>query len=401
MKTINLDYSAATPVDEKVLEAMIPYFTRHYGNPSSGHTLGEEPRQAVEEARDNVARLIGLKEAGKNQIVFTASASEANNLAVKGIVAAGKRKGNRIITSAIEHFSILNQLKSLEKEGYDIVRLPVDSNGLVDPENLAEALDDQTILVSIQAANPEIGTIQPLEKLAAITREKGVPFHTDAAAAAGWIPLDVEKLGVDMLSLAGDQFYGPKGSGALFVRRGVRLRPLIEGGTQEKGLRAGTENVPAIVGLGEAARLAQQYLEERAQKAASFRDALQESLFKEVPHLHLNGHPEQRSPRNLNVSVEFVEGEALLMRLNMAGIYVSSGSSCTSQALKSSHVLEATGLPPELAQGSLLLVPGLDSREEDIPYITEQLAEVAGLLRNMSPLYHQYLKEGKNNANVQ
>lgn len=401
MKTINLDYTAAAPVDEAVLEAMIPYFREHYGNPSSGHALGEKPREALEEAREKVGRLIGAEIPGKDQIIFTASASEANNLALKGIIAAGKKKGNRIITSTIEHFSILNQLKSLEKEGYDIVRLPVDGYGLVDPDQLEEAITDQTILISIQVANPEIGTIQPIEKLAALAHEKGVPFHTDAAAAAGWIPIDVEKTGVDMLSLAGDQFYGPKGSGALFVRKGIRLRPLIEGGIQEKGLRAGTENVPAIVGLGEAARLAHQSLAERAEKVASFRNQLKEALFKEIPHLHLNGHPDNRLPRNLNVSVEFVEGEALLMRLNMAGIYVSSGSSCTSQALKSSHVLEAIGVPPELAQGSLLLAPGRESREEDIPYITEQLAQVAELLRKMSPLYHQYLKEGKNNANVQ
>ncbi len=401
MKAINLDYSAATPVDEAVLQEMLPYFTEHYGNPSSGHTLGEKPREALEEARSKVGRLIGAEEPGKNQIIFTASSSEANNLAVKGIIAAGKKKGNQIITSAIEHFSILNQLKGLEKEGYEIIRLPVDKYGLIAPGLLEEAISDQTILISIQAANPEIGTIQPIDELAALARKNEIPFHTDAAAAAGGIALDVDRMGVDMLSLAGDQFYGPKGSGALFVRRGVRLRPLIEGGIQEKGLRAGTENVPAIVGLGEAARLAYETLEERAEKVAYFRDQLKESLFNEIPHLHLNGHPEKRLPRNLNISVEFVEGEALLMRLNMAGIYVSSGSSCTSQALKSSHVLEAIGLPPELAQGSLLLAPDRENRIEDIPYITEQMAQVAGLLRNMSPLYHQYLKEEKKNANLQ
>ena len=401
MKTVNLDYTAATPVDEKVLETMLPFFREHFGNPSSGHSLGEIPREALEEARVKVGRLIGAEESGKDKIIFTASASESNNLAVKGIVAAGKRKGNRIITSAIEHFSILNQLKSLEKEGFEVVKLPVDKYGLISPDQLKEAVNDQTILVSIQAANTEIGTIQPLKELAAIAKDQGIPFHSDATAAAGWIPLNVEQLGVDMLSLAGDQFYGPKGSGALFVRRGVRLKPLIEGGIQEKGLRAGTENVPVIVGLGEAARLAHNSMSERSEQVASFRDKLKESLFNEVPHLHLNGHPEKRLPWNLNVSVEFVEGEALLMRLNMEGIYVSSGSSCTSQALKSSHVLDAIGLPPELAQGSLLLAAGLKSREEDIPYITEKMAEVASLLRMMSPLYHQYLKEAKNNANVQ
>ena len=400
MKEINLDYAAATPVDEKVLEAMLPFFTEHYGNPSSGHNLGEKPRQALEEARSEVGRLIGIEEPGKEKIIFTASASEANNLAIKGIVTAGKRRGNRIITSAIEHFSILNQLRSLEKEGYEIVKLPVDESGLVSPGQLKEALNDQTILVSIQVANTEIGTIQPIKELVAIATEQEIPFHSDATAAAGWIPLNVEALGVDMLTLAGDQLYGPKGAGALFVKRGVRLRPLIEGGIQEQGLRAGTENVPAIVGFGEAARLAYTHLQKRSEQVASFRDKLKESLFKEIPHLHLNGHPEKRLPWNLNISVEFVEGEALLMRLNMEGIYVSSGSSCTSQALKSSHVLDAIGSPPELAQGSLLLAAGLKSREEDIPGITEKMSEVASLLRKMSPLYHQYLKEAQNNANV-
>ncbi len=395
MKTVNLDYAAAAPLDKSVLEAMIPYFTEHYGNPSSGHTLGEKPRKAIEKARENVGRLIGSE--AKN-IIFTASASEANNLAVKGLVRAGKKKGDHIITSGVEHFSILNQLKGLEKEGYRVTRLPVDSYGSVDPAQLEAAITDQTILVTIQAANPEIGTIQPLEELAAIAGAHDIPFHTDAAAAAGWIPIDVEKSGIDLLSLAGDQFYGPKGSGALYVRRGIRLMPLVEGGIQEKGLRAGTENVPAIVGLGEAAKAALETMEERAAKAVEMRDRLKESIFDAIPNLHLNGHPEKRLPRNLNVSVSFVEGEALLMRLQMAGIYVSSGSSCTSQVLKSSHVLTAIGVSPELAQGSLQLTLGPESSPEDIPYITENLAEITTLLRNMSPLYHQYLKEGKNNA---
>ncbi len=401
MKTINLDYTAAAPVDQSVLQAMTPFFTEHYGNPSSGHALGEKPRHALEDARENVGLLIGAEGADEKQIIFTASASEANNLAIKGLAAANKKKGNHIISSSIEHFSVLNQLKSLQKEGFEVTLLPVDRYGTVDPEKLAAAITDQTILISIQTANPEIGTVQPVEELISVARENDIPFHTDAAAAAGWIPIDVKKTGVDMLSMAGDQFYGPKGSAALFVRRGIRLRPLIEGGIQEKGLRAGTENVPAIVGLGEAARLAYQSLYKRSQKVSVIRDLLKDSLFKKIPHLHLNGHPEKRLPHNLNISVEFVEGEALLMRLNMDGIYVSSGSSCTSQALKSSHVLGALSLPPELAQGSLLFTLGKESSKEDIPYITEKLAQVSGLLRNMSPLYHQHLKEGNDNARVQ
>ncbi len=395
MKTINLDYSAAAPLERSVLDAMLPFFTEHYGNPSSGHSLGEKPRKAIEEAREYVGQLIGSE--AKN-IVFTASASEANNLAIKGLVRAGKKKGNQIITSSVEHFSVLNQLKSLEKEGYKVTRLPVDRYGAIDPAQLEAAITEQTILISIQTANPEVGTIQPVEKLADLAREKEVPFHTDATAAAGWIELDVEKMNVDLLTLAGDQFYGPKGSGALYVRRGTRLMPLIEGGIQEKGLRAGTENVPAIVGLGEAAKVAFKTWQERAKNAFAISDQLKESLFNAIPNLYLNGHPENRLPRNLNISVSFVEGEALLMRLQMAGIYVSSGSSCTSQALKSSHVLTAMGVTPELAQGSLQLTVGPDSSLEDIPYITEQLNEIAVLLRNMSPLYHQYLKEGKINA---
>ncbi|MGM0688077.1 MAG: cysteine desulfurase family protein [Bacillota bacterium] len=398
MKEINLDYAAAAPVDRVVLDAMLPFFTEYYGNPSSGHRLAEKPRKALEEARKNAARLIGAQ---PGEIIFTASGSEANNLAIKGIAKAGKKKGNHIIASSIEHFSVLNQLKTLQKEGFNVTLLPVDQYGFVNPEQLAAEIRDETILVSVQLANPEIGTIQPIDRLTAVTREKGIPFHTDAAAAAGWIPIDVDKIGVDLLTMAGDQFYGPKGSGALYLRRGVRIGPVIEGGIQERGLRAGTENVAAAVGLGEAARLAYEAIPERPDTIAAIRDKLKDSLFESIPQLHLNGHPEKRLPHNLNISVEFVEGEALLMRLEMAGIYVSSGSSCTSQALKSSHVLTAIGVPPELAQGSLLLTLGVGSNVEDIPYIKEKLAQVTELLRNMSPLYHKYLKEGKNNARIQ
>lgn len=385
-------------MDPVVLEAMLPFFTEHYGNPSSGHRLGEKPKQALDEAREKVARLIGI---GSGDLIFTASASESNNLALKGVARALRKKGNHIISSAVEHFSVLNPLKTLEKEGFDVTLLPVDRFGLISPDDLAAAINDQTILVSIQTANPEIGTIQPIEKLTAVARKKDILFHTDAAAAAGWIPLNGNRSGVDMITLAGDQFYGPKGAAALYLRRGIRLAPLIEGGIQEKGRRAGTENVPAIVGLGEAARLAFEDMEERRSRVAAVRDALKKELFARVPHLQMNGHPDRRLPNNLNISVQFVEGEALLMRLNMAGIYVSSGSSCTSQALKSSHVLSAIGLPPELAQGSLLLAPGKDSSEKDVTCVAEQLAEVAELLRNMSPLYHKFLKEDNKNAPVQ
>ena len=392
MREINLDYGAATPVDPVVLQAMLPFFGEHYGNPTSFHNLGERPRKALAEAREKVAGLLG---AGPEEIIFTSSASEANNMALKGIAAARRNKGNHIITSALDHFSVLNPLRTLEKGGFAVTQLPVDKFGVVDPDQLREAITGETILISIQAANPEIGTLQPLAQLTAVAREKGVPFHTDATAAAGFVLLDVEETGVDLLTLAGDQFYGPKGSAALYVRRGTRLLPLLEGGIQEKGRRAGTENVPAIVGLGEAASLARENLAARSSKLSALRNSLQKNLFDVVPHLHLNGHPQARLPHNLHISVEFVEGEALLIHLNMAGIYVSSGSTCTSQALKSSHVLQAVGLATELAQGSLLLTLGPGSEADDAPYVAEQLSRIATLLRRMSPLYQKYLKEGK------
>ncbi|HAP32157.1 MAG TPA: cysteine desulfurase NifS, partial [Firmicutes bacterium] len=385
-------YGAATPVDPAVLQAIYPFFAEHYGNPNSIHDLGEPPRLALAEAREKVAALLGADPA---EIIFTSCASEANNTALKGLAAARKNKGNHIITGAIEHHSVLNPLRTLERAGFKLTILPVDSFGLIDPEQLREAITADTIFISIQAANPEIGTLQPISRLTAVARGRGVPFHTDATAAAGFIPLDVRESGVDLLTLAGDQFYGPKGSAALYLRRGNRLLPFLEGGIQEKGRRAGTENMPAIVGLGEAAALARQRLTQHSSKLTALRDALQEKLFAAVPHLHLNGHPQLRLPHNLHLSVEFVEGEALLIHLNMAGVYVSSGSTCTSQALKSSHVLQAVGLPPELAQGSLLFTLGPESKAEDALYVAEQLSRIAALLRRMSPLYQKFMKEGK------
>ena len=392
MREINLDYGAATPVDPVVLQGMQPFLAEHYGNPTSLHQLGEHPRLALAESREKVASLLG---AIPEEIIFTSSASESNNMALKGFATAHRNKGNHIISSAVEHFSILNPLRTLEKAGFSVTLLPVDHNGLVDPDSLRAAITEDTILISIQAANPEIGTLQALAQLTAIAREKGIPFHSDATAAAGFIPLNVEDLGVDLLTLAGDQMYAPKGSAALFQRRGTRLLPLLEGGIQERGLRAGTENMPAIVGLGIAADQARERLDDRSRRLSELRNNLQEKLFAAIPHLHLNGHPQLRLPHNLHISVEFVEGEALLMHLNMAGIYVSSGSTCTSQALKSSHVLQAIGLAPELAQGSLLFTLGPGSEEQDAPYVAEHLARIVELLRRMSPLYQKYLKEGK------
>jgi len=389
MTIINMDNMAGSHLDEKVIASMEPYFSFHYGNPSSSHDLGIATGKALNEAREKVA---GLISADADDIIFTSSATESNNLALKGLAMAGRKKGNHIVTSATEHFSILNPLKTLQKEGFTVTILPVDNYGLIDPIALDKAINDHTILVSIQTANPEIGTIQTIDELAAIAIERGVPFHTDATAAAGWMPIDVKKTKISLLTLAGDQLNGPRGSAALYVKAGHRLQPLLEGGIQERGLRSGTENVPAIVGFGEAAHLAQQSIHERVKKMASVRDNLKESFFSEIPYLHINGHPEKRLPNNLNISVQFVEGEALLMRLNMAGIYVSSGSSCTSQALKASHVLTAIGVPPELAQGSLLFTLGVGNSLEEVPYVTAELSKAAELLRNMSPLYQQFKK---------
>lgn len=391
MKEINMDYGAAGPVDPRVFEAMQPFFINYFGNPSSGHDLGDKPREALAEAREKVAVLLG---ALPEEIIFTSSASESNNAALKGIAAAGKNKGNHIISSSIEHFSVLNPLKTLQKNGYEITLLPVDKFGLVDPHQLREAITPETILISIMTANPEIGTIQPIRDLALIAKEKEIPFHTDATAAIGFVPFNVDDNGVDLLTMSGDQFYGPKGSAVLYVRRRTRILPFVEGGIQEKGRRAGTENVPAIVGLGEASRLAAEEMEVRSKKLSQIRDKLRTSLFESIPHIYLNGHPTHRLPQNLHIAVEFIEGEAMLMRLAMAGIFVSSGSTCTSQALKSSHVLAATGLSTELAQGSLLFSFGKDNTEDDVPYVTEQLSEITTLLRQMSPLYQKYLKEG-------
>lgn len=393
---INLDYGAAAPLDPDVVAAMLPYLTEHYGNPSSGHSLAEEPRRALAEARQAVAGLIG---APPERLVFAASGSEANNLAIKGV--AARTPGGHIVTSAIEHYSVLNPIRTLQKLGYEATFLPVDQQGRVDPATLADAIRPDTILVSIAAANPEIGTIQDLAALAGVAARRKVPFHTDGVAAAGWIPLAVREMGIGLCSVAGDQFYGPKGTGALYVAPGIPLAPLVEGGIQERGLRAGTENVPALVGMGAAARKAAADRSGRAARVAGIRDALREALFAGIPYLHLNGHPTDRLPHNLHVSVEFVEGEALFMHLDMAGILVSSGSSCASQALKSSQVLAGIGVGPELAQGSLQFTLGRDSDPGDVPRVAEELRRIAALLRQMSPLYRDYLRKGGSDATIQ
>jgi len=391
MAEVYLDNYAATPVLPEVLEVMLPYYRDDYGNPSSLHGWGDRAREAVEEARERVASLIG---ADPEEIVFTSGGTEANNSAVKGIAWAARRKGNRVVVSATEHFSVLHAANTLEKFGFEVATVGVDEHGVVDPEEVADAVTGETVLVSVMAANGEIGTVQPIREIAAAVRKKGVPFHTDAVAAAGYIPLDVGELGVDALSMASDRLNGPKGAGALWVRKGLRVMPLMDGGVQEGGRRGGTENVPGIVGMGKAAELAAAGLPDRAARLSAMRDSLIERLPAAIPRLNLTGHPTERLPWNASFVVEFIEGEGMLLFLDQSGIAVSSGSACTSRALKGSHVLAACGIPAERAQGSLLFSFGLDNRQEDVDYVLEVLPPIVERLRKMSPLYDKFLKSG-------
>jgi cysteine desulfurase len=389
---VYLDHAATTPVHPKVLEAMMPYFSGKFGNPSNLHDIGRESKNAVEEARGRTAALIGAK---PEEIFFTSSGAESNNFALKGLAQANSQKGKHIIVSQLEHFSILHPAKTLEKSGFTVTYLPTDRDGIVDPADVAKAITKDTVLVSIMHANNEIGTIEPIEEISRITKEKGVLLHTDAVASTGWIPVDVKTLGVDALSLSGHQFYGPKGAAALFVRKGVRIKPQIEGGIQEDGRRAGTENVPAIVGLGRAAELAAAEITARMNYLAPLRDRLQQGLMDKIDHMVVNGHPAKRLPHSLNVSMWYVEGESMLLFLNMQGISVSSGSACTSRSLKSSHVLTCIGTDAAVANGTLLMTLGMGTTREDIDYVVEKLPPIVQRLREMSPLYEDMIKQEK------
>jgi cysteine desulfurase len=392
VRKVYLDHAATTPAHPKVVEAMLPYFTDKFGNPSNLHDIGREAKNAIDDARAKTAALIGAK---PEEIFFTSSGAESNNFALKGLAQANSQKGTNIIVSQIEHFSILHPAKTLEKSGFTVTYLPVDKQGLVDPADVAKAITKDTVLVSIMHANNEIGTIEPIEEISAITREKGVLFHTDAVATTGWIPVDVKALGVDALSLSGHQFYGPKGAAALFVRKGVRIKPQIEGGIQEDGRRAGTENVPALVGLGKASEIATAEIPRRMSYIAALRDRLQKGLVERIDHLVINGHPSNRLPNHLNVSLWYVEGESMLLFLNMEGVSVSSGSACTSRSLKSSHVLTCIGTDAAVANGTLLMTLGMGNTAEDIDYVIEKLPPIVQRLRDMSPLYEDMIKKEK------
>ncbi len=392
MRQVYLDNASTTPLLPEVREAMMPYLGDIFGNPSCLHNWGEAPREAIENARAQVAGLIG---ADAEEIIFTGSGTESNNFAVKGLALAQKNKGKHVVVSAIDHFSVLNSAKTLEKWGFELSQVPVDKHGVVDPDDVRKSLRKDTVLVSIMHANGEVGSIEPIQEIARITRENNLLFHTDAVATAGTIPVDVKKLGVDALSLAGNQFYGPKGAGALWVRKGVRIMPFLDGGIQEGGRRAGTEDVPAIVGLGKAAELAKAGISKRMKQLVPLRNRLLKELPAKIDHVVVTGHPENRLPGNASFCVEFIEGESMLLLLNMQGIGITSGSACTSRALKASHVLIAMGIPHALAQGSALFSLGIDNTDEDVDYVLEVLPPIVDRLRQMSPLYSKFIKASK------
>jgi len=386
MKRIYLDYNATTPIHPEVLETMLPYYRDSFGNPSTIHFFGQETKKATEEAREKVASLLG---ANPEEIVFTSGGTEADNFALKGVAFALEEKGRHIITSAIEHHAILSTCQYLEKRGFKVTYLPVDRHGWLDPQKVQDAITKDTILISIIYANNEVGTIEPISEIGEIAQRRGVYFHTDAVQTVGKVPVKVDKLKANLLSLSAHKFYGPKGIGALYIRNGTHIHSLIHGGHQERVHRAGTENVPGIVGLGKAAEIASREMEEEVKRIENLRNKLEKKIKENIPHVYVNGHPSKRSPNTLNVSFEFAEGESLLLNLDLKGIAVSTGSACTAGSLEPSHVLKAMGVPPQLAQASLRFSLGRDTKEEDIDRTVETLKEIVGRLREMSPLYQQ------------
>ena len=384
MERIYLDNAATTRVRPEVAAEMMPILTEVYGNASSVHSFGREAKKALEKARSQVAAAIGAK---KEEIYFTAGGSESDNWAIKGIAHALRKKGTHLITTAIEHHAVLHTCQALEKEGFEVTYLPVDEYGLVTPEQVEAAIRPDTILVSVMMANNEIGTIEPVAEIGAVCKKHGVLFHTDAVQAIGHVPVDVKAMNIDLLSLSGHKFYAPKGVGALYIRTGVRPLNLIDGGAQERNRRAGTENLPAIVGMGKAIELICAEMEEDGRRLTALRDKLIAGILEKIPESRLNGHPTRRLPGNVNVSIRYIEGEALLLSLDMAGIAASSGSACTSGSLDPSHVLLAIGLPHEIAHGSLRLSLGHETTEEEIDRVLEELPRIVERLRAMSPLY--------------
>lgn len=386
MKRIYLDYAATAPCDPEVLGAMEPYFFDKFGNASSIHSFGQEAKKAIENSREVLASFLGAE---PQEIVFTSGGTESDNFAIKGVAYALNKKGNHIVTTAIEHHAVAEPCKFLETQGFNVTYVGVDKYGLVSIQDIKKAITDKTILISVMHANNEIGTIQPIAEIAKIAREKNIYFHTDAVQTVGHIPVNVQELNVDLLSLSAHKFYGPKGVGALYIKKGTRIVRFLHGGDQEKGRRASTDNTPGIVGLGKAVELCQETMEAEAEFQIGLRDKLIKQIPEKISEVYLNGHPTKRLPNNVNVSIKYIEGESILLNLDMMGIACSTGSACTSSSLEPSHVLLAIGLPHEIAHGSLRVSLGRWTKEDDVNYLLECLPKIVSKLRAMSPLYEK------------
>jgi len=390
-KVVNMNYGAGKPVDPRVIEAMLPYMKTSFGNPSSLSFHGQEAKRALTEARKKVAELINAER--PESVIFTSGATESNNLAIKGVANRNKNRGTRVITSSIEHMSVVNPVKFLTTRGFEAAFVPVDSYGFLSTESLEKEMNDKTVLVSIVYANSEIGTIQPIREISKIVHSKNAYLHVDATAAAGLVPIDVQEEGIDLLTLSSNDIYGPKGVGALYVKEGVRLEPLFHGGGQESGVRSGTENVNGIVGFGSAAEIAKLEMKKESDRLIGLRDGLIRGLTEPIPYAFLNGHPTERLPDNVSVRYSFIEGESMLLSLEMMGVVASSGSACTSKTLEPSHVLLATGLKHEEAHGSLMLTLGRQNTQEEVDYLIGLMPGIVKRLRAISPLTPKELKE--------
>ena len=384
MRKVYMDNGAGMPLDSRVFEAMKPYFIKDYGNPSSSHSSGNIGQGAIATSREQVAQLISAE--NSREIIFTSGGTESNNLAIKGVAYRNKEKGNHIITTDIEHISVINICKYLHRQGFEVTYVPVDNQGVVNLEKIKEAINDKTILISVMYANGEIGTIQPISEIGKLTKENNVIFHVDAVAAAGKVPINVKEENIDLLSISSNDLYGPKGVGALYIKKGTKIVPIIQGGGQENGLRSGTENIPGIVGMGKAAELAQTEMESEGKRLTGLRDKLIKCALDKIKHSFLNGHPTKRLPNNTNLRFSYIEGESLILGLDMHGIQLSSGSACTSKTLEPSHVLLAIGLTHEAAHGSLVFTMGKQNSEVDVDYVLELLPDVVKRLRALSPL---------------
>ncbi|NLD38916.1 MAG: cysteine desulfurase NifS [Desulfatiglans sp.] len=384
MKQIYMDYAATTPVRKEVLDEILPFFSENFGNPSSLHTFGQDARYPVESAREKIASAIG---ATPDEIVFTSGGTESNNFAVKGIANARQDKGRHIITSAIEHHAILEPCHFLEKNGFEVTYLPVDSKGLVDPDDVLKAIKNETILISVMHANNEIGTIQPIKEIGAIARERGILFHSDVVQTLGRMPINVDDLNLDLVSASGHKIYGPKGVGFIYIRKGTRVTPFMHGGEQERGRRASTHNVPGIIGIGKAAELAMIDLHSETERITALRDKMISGILANIEDCRLNGHPEKRLFNNIHVSIDYIEGESLLLYLDMEGIACSTGSACSSASLEPSHVLTAIGVSPDTAYGALRFTLGRLATEEDVNFVIDTLPGIVKKLRDMSPVY--------------